>query len=643
MAEIDISDLPAPKKNTSVDISDLPAPPKKDTNLGRAEAYGTGLVSSVVGMPGEAIKEIKEAPQDKSKSQFRKSFETFATLPQQLLTRNVKLPTTKQVEKTIAPETTKQYPGYTMAGELTLPVIGGAKGVYDLGKLGIKGLRAFGDVLEKSKGNVPKELYESLKTELNTRIDKLLSTTGEESQKAGQETKRIATAQEQLEGRDTLADKRQKARKQRVNQSLDELSKSNNVLDEDVGAVIQPKGQANINKLKAERESSAITDIKDPVFEEARKKEKNGEFISNSPKSSKQFLEVVNEIKTQIERTPEPFKGELKKRFNSIMGQVKQTRPSTEGMSVKERLLSKATPEIQSMTMDEAEFLRRMLNNKKAFEVEGFQALDINRQNTLARKLSDAMNAYDNRFGKYLETYKNKSVPIEKALVGRGKALTDTELIEEENALFSADKKAATNYYLDGSAERAERLLNLVGGKSDDLVSAVKGYFRTKVQNMNSKQVSDFIGNNEGLLRVFPELRKPLNNIVKSKAEAETMGLKATEKAEAAGQRLTRQGAASIKTEKELADLSRKYETYLNQVSTGTASPEAVVNSMFRTDRIIDAQTHRDLLNKIKSIDAAEKDVTKARQIKKDAIKEILTYVGLGGGAYYGSKYLGGQ
>jgi len=641
MAEIDISDLPPPKKDTSVDISDLPSPPKQDTYLGRAGAFGTGLVSGILGQPGEAIKEIKEGPQDPSKSKFRKSFETYATLPQQVLLRNINLPTTKQVEKTIAPETTKQYPQSTTAGEIAPLVAFGAKGVYDLSKLGIKGLRAFGDILETSKGNVPKDLYNSLKTELNTRIEKLLTTTGEESQKAGQETKRIATAQEQLESRDPVAVKRQKSREQRVNQGLDELSKSNNVLAEDVGAVIQPKGQANINKLKAERESSAITELKDPVFKEARQREKNGEFISNSPKSSKQFTEVVNEIKTQIERTPEPFKAELKKRFNSIMGEVKQTRPSTEGMSVKERLFSKAIPEIQPMTMDEAEFLRRMLNNKKAFEVEGFQALDVNRQNTLARKLSDAMNAYDNRFGKYLETYKNKSVPIEKAVVGRGKALTETELLEEENALFSADKKAATNYYLDGSAERAERLLNLVGGKSDDLVNTVKGYFRTKVQNMNSKQVADFIGNNEGLLRVFPELRKPLNNIVKTKAEAETMGVEATKRAEAAGQRLTRQSSLATKSEQEIADLSRKYEGYLNQINTGTADPKMIINSMFKTDKIIDSQTHKDLLNKLSAIDAAEKNVARAKQIKKDVIKETLKYAGIGGGVLVGAKYLG--
>jgi hypothetical protein len=498
--------------------------------------------------------------------------------------------------------------------------------------------------LESSKGKMADSLYQSLKTQLNEQIENLLGSTSKDAQVAKRESERIGKAQEQLGGRDKVATQRQQAREKRVSQSLDDLSKDANVLLEDVGDVIQKTGRKNIDKLRIEREKDAIDELKDPLFIDARAREKKNEFISNNPQSSQQFAEVVNEIKTQIERTPEPYKSELKRRFDSIVGQVKMVKQSTEGMSIKERLFNKPTAEIQAMTMDQAEFLRRMLNNRKAFEVEGFPALDVTRQNILAEKLSSAMNAFDNRFGDYLKAYKNKSVPIEKAIAGRGKSLTDVELQEAENVLFSSDRTAAANYYLNGTAERAERLLDLVGGKNTEVINSVKGYFRNQLESMNSQQASQFIAKNEGLLRVFPELQKPLNYIAMAKKEAETMGVKATQQATSAQTRLAGEAGKAQRTEKELSDLTRKYETYLNQVNTGTENARSVVNNMFKTDRIIDAKTHADLLTQIKQIEASTQDAARAKQLIDRLLRNTLVYGGLGTmgtATYFGAKALG--
>ena len=220
-------------------------------------------------------------------------------------------------------------------------------------------------------------------------------------------------------------------------------------------SVIQPAGQKNIESLRKTRESQAIKEIKDPAFEDARVRESQGDFIGTNPKSKDSFDSVLNEIKEQITRTPEPYASELRKRFSAIAGkQVQMSEGEIRAAQVRAIAEGKdpskvATTKLEPMTLDQAEFLRRMLNNKDAFSVEGFPALDTVRQNQLANVITRAMVDYEPRIGEYMDKYRSLSEPITRATTGRGKALTEMEIKAEQDALFSADRSVTARYFLE--------------------------------------------------------------------------------------------------------------------------------------------------------------------------------------------------
>ena len=170
-----------------------------------------------------------------------------------------------------------------------------------------------------------------------------------------------------------------------------------------------------------------------------------------------------------------------------------------------------------------------MLKDKDLSKVEGFPAVDAVRMNELGEKLLSAMKAYEPRIGEYIAEYESRSVPITKALAGKGERAIETEISKEPNILFSEDKKAVANYYLDGTAQRANRLLDLVGGKSPEVTKMVAGNIRSKVEGMDSKSIRDFVQKNEGLLSVFPEVRQSTEALAKSREAVEKASRMTTE------------------------------------------------------------------------------------------------------------------
>lgn len=544
----------------------------------------------------------------------------------------------------------KRRPGLELlVGAAPLIATGGTGAV----KLGKKAL----DYLELSKGGEAEKLASSLKTKLGGALEDVIGKTKEATKPLMESLSKIGRAEEQLGGRGRVAGARQTAREKELNDSLDKVSNRKNILAEDVGGVIQPAGKENIDKLKAARSEESIDKIKDPAFEQARLRESKGEYLSTSPNSQKEFNSLVDEIRSQIAATPEPYASELKKRFASVMGKevpmtegeirAAQLRASIEGKPIE----SVGTMKREPMTMDQAEFLRRMLNNKKAFEVEGFQALDTVRQNQLGERLTAAMNAYDPRVGQYLQTYKDLSTPISKAAAGRSGALTEAELLAEEQVLFSADKKATADYFLNGSQERAERLLELVGGKKQEVLDKIRGYYRNRLDNMSSAQAEEFVRGQEGFLRVFPELRDPMAAVVKNKKTLE-MAAPAAEKSAAQSQlRLEGRGKqtqAELSKRQESID---KYDMLQNQLNATTPAnsyekSKSIVNSL-RDDKFIDSGTHQRLLLEIEQVKNSYGNSAKAKQTIDALVRKSLLYGGLpalgsatGASLYYGYKAL---
>jgi hypothetical protein len=575
-------------------------------------------------------------------------------------------PTSKEVGQILTragvPESVgRQQKTAETAGELFLPMATGAQAVYGLGRYGLQKTADLAkkakDYYSLSKGSEAEKLANALKTNLSSKAEDVILGAEKAMEAPRSKLAAVGKAQEQLGGRETIAGARQKAREQDVSNSLNTLSPSKNVLAEDVGGVIQPEGQKNLESLKQTRQQESIKNIKDPAFESARDRYARGDSMATNPNSADKFNETIGEIQTQIERTPEPYRSELRKRLGSLRGEEV---PLSEGEQRAEAVRAsiegrppKTTKNIP-MSLDQAEFMRRILKDKNLGEAIGAKGMDVSRMNDLGDKLLESMKAYEPRVGEYLSTYKETSEPITRALAGRGKALTDVELQAEEDALFSSDKTAATNYYLNGTQERAERLLNLIGGKKEQLSNSIRGFFRTKMDGMSATQANQFVRENEGFLRVFPELRQPMESIVKSKQIAETAGGEAARKASSAATRLSgeaKTAEAAIKPQEKIAEKFRIYQSQLNALTPKDSVSKAkeLIDGL-RKDKLIDNAHYVDLLNKVERIKTEYGDSAKAAQnvqllLRKELIYGGLSSIGIGGGlgvgAYYGLKALG--
>jgi hypothetical protein len=540
------------------------------------------------------------------------------------------------------------YPGYTTAGQIAPDVMGGFGALTATAPSATRPAR---ELMSTARGTQAENLAQGLRTDLTGRLESVIRG-AEAAQRAPiTQLQRVGAAQTQLGGRAPVAVGRQAAREEQAEQALAQLSPQTNVLAEDVGGLIQNAGRSNIQALRAQRQTGAITDIKDPAFAQAKQREAQGDFIATNPRSAGVLRDVLARVQQQIDATPEPFRSELRRRYAAIRG---EERPLTQAESraaiVRESITgepARATA-IEPLTLEQAEFVRRLLKDKSITEVEGFKALDADRMNKLADELVVAMREYEPRVQQYIDKYREMSAPIERALGGRGKALTEADELAEQQVLFSADKTAATRYYLDGTQERAQRMLDLVGGKTPQTVDAVRSFFRSEMQGMNAKQAADFVGKNEGLLRVFPELRQPLQNIAMTKRTAETLGPAATERARAAEARLSGQAKRAEAELGQAEGVANKFRQSFNQLVTAPADNAATISRSIindlRASRQIDDKTHRNLLRQINDVETrfAEKEMAKT-QLKRLVVSS-LQLAGLGTAAYYGGRaVLGGE
>jgi hypothetical protein len=418
------------------------------------------------------------------------------------------------------------------------------------------------------------------------------------------------------------------------------------ITDEQLGGFIQPKGRANVEKLKETRQTEAITKIKDPAFEQARSREAKGQAIENLPESANQFKEVIAEIEKQIERVSEPYRSQLRARYASIRG---NERPLTEAEKRVEQLRASTIPGYQPrsvatdpMTLDQAEFLRRMLKDKDLSKVEGFAAIDPFRMNELGDKLRKSMEAYEPKIAEYIAEYERRSVPVTKALAGKGERAIETDISKEPNVLFSEDKKAVANYYLDGTEQRAKRLLDLVGGKSTEITNMVAGNIRSKVEKMNSGEIREFAQKNQGLLSVFPEVRQSTEALAKAREAVE----KATRMTGAQTKRLSEAlGVPSTTTKitpESVSALKKDVDNFLYAMKD--ANPKQIVGYSKKFIEQLE-QSGRLSTDQYRSLFKQIQDIEKTGMEQQEAARQVrnvlIGIAGLGGSAYAARTGLG--
>ena len=194
----------------------------------------------------------------------------------------------------------------------------------------------------------------------------------------------------------------------------------------------------------------------------------------------------------------------------------------------------------------------------------------------------------------------------------------------------------------------------MVGGKKQELVNSVRGFFRTKMENMSASQANQFVRDNEGFFRVFPEMRSPMESVVRSKQISETAGVASEKRAASAATRLSgeaKTAEAAIKPQEKIAEKFRIYQSQLSTLTPKDSVSKAkeLIDGL-RHDKLIDDTHYRDLLTKVERIKNEYGDSAKAAQnvqllLRKELIYGGLSSIGIGGGlgvgAYYGLKALG--
>lgn len=528
-----------------------------------------------------------------------------------------------------------------ITGAIVTPALSGlgslSSGAYNL-LMRARG-KPLSEALNSLKGNVTKEAEEA---------KNFLMQKSAEAERAAKSE--VATAKDITEARYKVRGQVEKdlgSAKEEITTSLKSLGPKES--DEGLGKFIQTQGKRNIRSIRGTTEQEAIRELKDPAFIEARTRAARGDTVSTNPKSAPFLKEAVADIEQQIRDVPSGFRGPLEDRLDSILG--KKIPLSAEQLRV-ENLRATSIPgyvaktfEREPLTLQQAEFLRRWAKDPILRKDTGFGSLDATRMAGTGGKIEQAMNAYDERVGQYIQRYK-VGKETERAALGKkkGEGVLEEAAKTEDEIIYSGKPQQVTNYYLDGTRESANKLVRLVGGKSPELVNRVKANVRGKVENMDAAKTQDFIAKNEGMLQTFPEIRDSLNRLAQSRQTEERLSsmLGKTkgrlEKALGAeittAEKLAKEAAAGKKA---IAPYQQFMEKFEGAKGDEIFSESKKIVEKLRSDGLLDAPKYQQMLNEIRNVQQKYGSTEKA----KERIKTVLyvSLVGFGGyKVYRGAK-----
>lgn len=408
-----------------------------------------------------------------------------------------------------------------------------------------------------------------------------------------------------------------------VDTSLNKIS-DKPISDEEFGAFVSDQGGKNVKAINAATEKAAIEDIKDPAFDRSRTRT---DRIATNPNSAPILENAMADIQQQIADTPVQFRGDLQKRLNTLFG---EEIPLSEGELRVEQLKASIdrnytpkTTKVEPLTLHQAEFLRRWAKDPILRERTGFGSLDDNRMKLTGDTIQRAMEAYEPDVARYIQTYRQGKQAEELALGGR----TGEAAIEP----FGTKPQNIASSYLDGTKASADKLVNLVGGKKPELIANVRGKIRADLQDLNAEQTQAYLQKNAGLFETFPELKSPVEQLVKDRIQAEKLqrmyggknmasarlseALNATQSAESlvgkTAEKLTGQGSTPQTLQIALEKLENAKGKEIVSVATN------IVDSL-RKSNLIDETKYQQLLSNIRNVgDSAEKQAELVKTLKR--------------------------
>ena len=543
--------------------------------------------------------------------------------------------------------TPKQQQMVELGSDVGLGALG-----YGASKLVGKGAKTLRDVIGAASSKPSREATTALRGEAVTEAQAAQKALEAEAKmKASGKTPEVESQRAISDVRfKTRQQAEQKAKQAKANEdvSLNQLS-ARPVRDEDLGNLIQSKGSKNIENIKTATEREAITNIKDPAFERARGRAAKGDFPENNPEAKELLDKAVADIEQQIADTPAQFRGPLEQRKNILFG---EEIPLTQGELRVEQLKASIDPtykpretKYQPLSLQQLEFLRRWAKDPILRKDTGFGSLDATRLAKTSDLIRGAQIKYEPDVERYINTYRAGKEAENIALGGkRGESITSEVEATRDTPIFTGKPQEAVNFYLDGTANSADKLVRLVGGKSDDLVNAIKGNFREKLTNMNAKQATDFRDKNKGFFQAFPELRPLVDKVVQSKVDSERLtkmsGLSSERLKEALGTELTTKQRVAT-TAAEPLKISEKLNNKLVEMrnSTGKDSVKIskdIIDDLF-ANKLIGEDQYQNLLNKTREAYKLYGDTEQARkQVAYITGSALIPVIGVTG--YYKAK-----
>lgn len=556
-----------------------------------------------------------------------------------------------------------------------VPSVGGAKKATELGSALKTGFGAFSDKLASVSGKNISSAQRAAEESAASVRSGALSHAESKIADAAKEIEKQRIAGEGLafnkdssrvisENTQAVASKLKQAKdtaEAAVNSELSKLGKSKN--EEEIGGLIQSAGQENVVAMKEARQEQAIKEQMHPSMEASRAKEAQGSFVQNNPESSELFNEARKDIETQLDRTSESMSAGVRKIYGDILGKERQM---SEGEKRVEDLRASVQGRVPNYivhrpaTMDELKGLTQYLDDPKWWEKEGYSASKAAEGARLGGKIEQAMSKFETTYLDWKKTYREMSTGINKAESGSGRRFLRVSHItpDEERIFASPDKKAIADYFLNGTKERAERLMDFVGKKSPNLGNEVLALAKGKIENMDAAKAEEYIS--QGMFDVFPSAREALKPVVEAKKAAEKAASlsgkqgvitasgptgrlgKALSTDKGLFQKLEGQIASSAAQAEKVKETMNKFETFKTTLTS--LSPQ---DSLSASKRFLEKMTEEGRISQqeyqsaLTDITAAEEKFTKTKDMKQlrgDILKSLAVKgaaaLGLGIGAY---------
>ena len=590
--------------------------PRTQRNVERAVAFGTGLGAGIIGAPGSAIEDVKKVGTEKDKSNFRKTFEMYATLPQKFLLKDINLPTVSGIEKRYAPELSQKYSGYMTAGELAPAAAAVGTGVVKLGSQLPKLLGLDYFALKKGAKNANEILREALEGVSGIKSKTALSEAGsaESAEKIAKSTAEKAQRQKELSKAELPGFKTQEeaGRFKPIGQTVANIGDRLKASADKVYSTLKARRDANAQRLKGE------------AFADALNKEKAGQRITDT----KAYQEAKDMISDKlIDRET--------KLANTTVGEIKEQLLKVRRL-LNPREVDPATGLVQGRaasfeSLDEARrFLRDRANGLPA---EGYDAISQQLAGKLATQVEKIMTEFSPGFEKFIKQYAADSQPMRVFQTKAGKSMIDEQLFGKGANYASTSSEAVANNVFKNK-ENFAALVDALGGNKQLAQAEARRFFGSQLEaKSSSKDVENFIRQNREMLRETGALKD---------AESYAINLRKFETRASAADEIAK---VNNLTKEQKLTLSNEMATFESQLAQASQEQLPVVARNFANNLIkrglIDQKGYQNMLNDINQLKNMAGDVEAAKKRLKTTL--YTATVGIAGykGYHLGQEVLG--